>query len=609
MKENVYRNMGNRNASTPQTEPIPGSRQTKNHAGGYTYTVDDMIRLQRFLILGSDQGTYYVGAKKLTKENLEVLERLLRVGKGHEVVDLITSISVDGRATSEETCLFALARCCAADVHGMVTQNIPSERTYTMHRIHHEALFEQFPQEGVVQERKNGSEQWVRHGDVITRTVQRSHKQVQTLHPADLEVRQLAFAALPKVVRTGSHLEHFVAYLEQFRGWGRGTRTAIANWFLQKEPPALAYQMVKYQQRDGWSERDVLRLSHPKTGEAAYNVLLRWVTQGDSKLTQEERVSLPQLILAFEQAKGINNEHELSDLIKSTSLPREAVPTEHLHSKAVWEALLQDMPMGAMVRNLGVMTKEGALTPTSTWTQGVIKRLENEQYIQKARLHPIKVLAAQVTYASGKGVKGQNSWTPVQRIVDALDGAFYLSFKNVEPTNKRILVAVDVSGSMTYSGPQLHGLTGMSLMQAAGAMALVLLRTEPYAHVIGVDTRVHPIAISSRQRLDDVVKKLETYGGGGTDLSLPFESSLEQKVEYDAILILTDSETWAGGRHAVQALEEYRRTYSPDCKVITVQMTSTDVTINDPNDRRTLDVAGFDTNVPMLVHDFLLDRI
>lgn len=46
-------------------------------------------------------------------------------------------------------------------------------------------------------------------------------------------------------------------------------------------------------------------------------------------------------------------------------LPREAIPTEKLNELAVWEALLEKMPMTAMVRNLGKMTSIGLLKPLS----------------------------------------------------------------------------------------------------------------------------------------------------------------------------------------------------------------------------------------------------
>ena len=58
---------------TPQSQPIPGKAQEQNNAGGYSYVLDCWGRLQRFLILGSEGGTYYVGERDLTTQNTKTL--------------------------------------------------------------------------------------------------------------------------------------------------------------------------------------------------------------------------------------------------------------------------------------------------------------------------------------------------------------------------------------------------------------------------------------------------------------------------------------------------------------------------------------------------------
>ena len=46
--------------TTPQTEPVLGrTDQVKNSAGGYVFAVDDWTRATRFIILGTQSGTYY----------------------------------------------------------------------------------------------------------------------------------------------------------------------------------------------------------------------------------------------------------------------------------------------------------------------------------------------------------------------------------------------------------------------------------------------------------------------------------------------------------------------------------------------------------------------
>ena len=95
----------------------------------------------------------------------------------------------------------------------------------------------------------------------------------------------------------------------------------------------------------------------------------------------------------------------------------------------VWAALLENMPMTAMIRNLGKMSAIGLLKPLSAHAATVCKRLKNETLLKKARIHPFNVLLALKTYKNGRGDKGKLQWEVNQTIVQALDAAFYSSFK------------------------------------------------------------------------------------------------------------------------------------------------------------------------------------
>jgi 60 kDa SS-A/Ro ribonucleoprotein len=98
---------------TPQSEPIPGSNQVPNNAGGFAFPVDDWTRLQRFLILGTEAGTYYVSEQKLSRDNAEAVERCIKAD-GKRAVAEIVGISTSGRAPKVSPAIFALALACAA---------------------------------------------------------------------------------------------------------------------------------------------------------------------------------------------------------------------------------------------------------------------------------------------------------------------------------------------------------------------------------------------------------------------------------------------------------------------------------------------------------------
>jgi 60 kDa SS-A/Ro ribonucleoprotein len=312
--------------------------------------------------------------------------------------------------------------------------------------------------------------------------------------------------------------------------------------------------------------------------------------------------ALPKLIEAFECVKRTTNVVEVVKLIDEFDLPREAIPTQWLNEVAVWEALLANMPITAMIRNLGKMTSIGLVQPFSEAAKLIVRKLGDEAVLKRARVHPLAVLIAEKVYAQGRGDKGSLTWKPVPQIIDELDEAFYTTFQNVEPCGKPVLLALDVSGSM--GGGSVAG-SCLTPREASAAMALVTPATEREYHIMGFSSRFMPLNISPRMRLDDVVKRISNPPFEGTDCALPMIWARENEVNVSAFITYTDSETWAGKIHPSQALRQYRNEFGGDAKAVAVGMTSNGFTIADPNDRGMLDVVGFDTTAPAVIADFV----
>jgi 60 kDa SS-A/Ro ribonucleoprotein len=118
------------------------------------------------------------------------------------------------------------------------------------------------------------------------------------------------------------------------------------------------------------------------------------------------------------------------------------------------------------------------------------------------------------------------------------------------------------------------------------------------------DQGLTPLAISPRQRLDDVVKTVSDLPFGGTDCALPMLYAQAHELEIDTFAIYTDSETWAGSIHPAQALQDYRQASGIAARLVVVGMVSNGFSIADPADPGMLDVVGFDTATPQLISDF-----
>lgn len=536
MSINYGRVVGGPRTQQEQQDPA----QVKNSAGGFSFSVDKWTQLRRFLILGSEGGSYYASERKLTLQNAAAVEACL-AADGERVVRELLEVSKEGRAPKNDPALFALALAC-------------------------------------------------RKGDERT--------------------KRNAYQVLPEVARIGTHLFHWAAYMNSLGGLsGNGAKRAIARWYRNRHFEDLVTQAIKYQSRDGWSHRDMLRLSHV-TDTARRNIVIDWMVHGWPEIGETPHPD-PGLarIWAFERAKlwkKGDSFAKLYRLIDEYDLPHECVPNDAKSDQLIWAAMLPSMGITAIIRNLGKMTAVGLLAPLGDFTEVVCDRLRNIEMLRKGRVHPLQILQAAKVYAQGHGDKGHLTWEPSQQVCKALDEAFYLAFKAITPTNKRWLLALDVSGSMEWN--KIAGM-GFTPREGAAAMALVTARVEPNCVVKAFDTTFSDIGSIRDMSLAKAVEFTAGLPARGTDCALPIVWALERKVPVDVFVIYTDSETWAGSIHPHRALQEYRKAMGIPARLIVVGMVANEISIADPDDAGMLDIVGFDASAPAVMSDFALGKV
>ena len=411
------------------------------------------------------------------------------------------------------------------------------------------------------------------------------------------EVAEYAFEQLGKVCRIGTHLFSFMEAYNEFGKWRGYAKRGIANWYARHEDK-LAMQLLKYQQRNGWSHRDVLRLAHVKPKTEAHNALFHWVTKDKAHL---DGAKLPNLIHAFEALHKETSVKNAVAAVRDYGLTWEMLPTEVLKEQKVWEALMPNMGITALIRNLGRMSSNGLIAPLSEGEKLAVARLTDAAALKNGRVHPITLLNAMKTYQQGRGDKGSMTWKVSQRVVDALNDAFYASFAHIEPSGENYLLGIDCSGSMF--GARCMGLQNITAAEAAAVMALATAKVEKNYWIGGFNSSISELKISPNMRLDQVLDVMRRFNWGSTDCAQPMLYALKHKMNVDKFCVYTDNETWAGHIHPTQALKQYREKYGKG-KLIVAGTSVTNFTIADPKDAGMLDVVGFDSAAPQLISQF-----
>jgi len=521
--------------ATPQTKRTAGrTDEVKNNAGGFVFKVDDKSRLERFLILGTDKGTYYVGEQKLTAQNVTFLKNLVQKDE-RLVVDTLVDVSVNGRALKNSPALFALAT--------------------------------------VMTEGKD---------------------------------KAYAREAVQKVARTSTHLFEYAQYIDDLGGWGRAKRRSVAEWYENKSIDMLAYQAVKYRQRNGWTHRDLFRLSHPQG-----------VDQGVGNFILGKDVEAEvEILRGFAEMQSATS---VKDVVKTLetfkNLPWETIPTQFLKDVKVWKTLFYNGQLRgqALIRNITRLARIGAFDDM-VFATDYANAIANQEMIQKTRLHPINFLNAVVVHESGQidrngytmwSAGRKKDWKSNGKIVDALNEGFHMAFKAVEPSGKRTLVATDVSGSMSQAAIGLD----LSCAQVSAAVAMTVARSEPYSDIVGFSSNIVDLGITAKSSFADAMRKVSNRNFGGTDAAAAIKYADQKGIKVDTFVVITDNETWGGSQKPFQALKQYRQKTGIDARLAVLGVASTDFTIADPEDKGMMDFVGFDSGAPRALSDFSAGRI
>jgi 60 kDa SS-A/Ro ribonucleoprotein len=381
------------------------------------------------------------------------------------------------------------------------------------------------------------------------------------------DAKELFRRIFHKVIQTPGDLQDFIMLCRQktLRGMGKAVTHAAGRWLAS----ISQYHAIKYgAESQEMSLRDIYRLTRPKlTGEA--NAIARWIVKGevapDSGLTH---------ILGYERFKAAarayrenpteSGEQEMLALIAEHRLPWEVVTSQVAGSTAVWTAMAHQMPYMALLRNLNNALKYGVVGREAALAY-ICATLGDPERVAKSKQLPFRFVSALKAIEKETGER-------VERLRAVLNDALELSFANMPELGARVLIANDISGSMSAK-PSSR--SDMTMAELAGIFAAAAFKKATDGEIVSFDTQAHPRAVETSQRLTEIAQAI-SENGGGTSLSAPLEYAFAGKRVYDVAIFLADSESWVDhltkNRGALDLIREYRQRVHPALKCFFVQL-------------------------------------
>jgi 60 kDa SS-A/Ro ribonucleoprotein len=540
--------------ATPQTKPIPGREEdmARNNAGGYGFKMQPKDMLDRFLILGTEGGTYYVNEAKLTeKAALNTIDCIKADGIG--TVNRIVEISEAGRAPKNSPALFALALCTAPQFADVETRRAAFNVLPKVARIGtHLFEFVTYMQ---------SLRGW---GKLAQQGIQKWYQEKEP-----------------------DYLEYQMVKYRQRGGW---THNDVLR--LAKPRPVSPEHDMLYE----FAKKGYISDKSTRGEESRHFPLIEGLNAIQTASTVAEAV------------KCIV-EYRLPMEAIPTEFKKEPAVWEALLPQLPITATIRNLRNMAKCGFLVPMSEASKTVADRISSEEIIRkgRVHPMQFLNAILNYPEGSL--RVVNMSGFGFSHtvkkslDETWPVAPNVVEALNEGFMLGFQNVVPSGRPTMLALDVSGSMGWQW--CAGSNGITPREASAAMALITANVEPN-HVITVfkNDIEQFTGIRKGMYVDAAIKAVSRLQFGGTDASLPMKWAIDNKMPIEMFQVYTDNETWAGPKHTCQRLRDHRKAFGVKAKFASIAMAGNGSSVCDPNDPDMLDVMGFDTATPRILAEF-----
>jgi 60 kDa SS-A/Ro ribonucleoprotein len=406
----------------------------------------------------------------------------------------------------------------------------------------------------------------------------------------------------PQVISNAKMLCNFVQIMRSGvtgrRSFGTAIKRCIQNWLTSRDGKKLFVASIGHSDP---SLADIVKMVHPRPETKEQKAVFAYLIGKDYTYS-----NLPNDVRLFEQWKAGDGEgYALPDI------PFRALTNLTLGADE-WREIANNMPWNTLRMNLNMLARKNVFKDES-FLESVASRLSDEKEVLRSRVFPYQLLTAY-----------QNTTDLPSQLKNGLQLALEAATQNVPKLDGKVVVAIDVSGSMScpVTGRRGSASSVTRCVDVAALFAACVARKNPNALVLAFDCEGY--GWGSRRgnvrsglykpelnAFDSVVTnatKLAEYGGGGTDCSLPLKWLNQEKKKVDSMIFVSDNESWSGyrGRNGgTQAEWETLRRRCPRAKLVNIDIAANDSSQTPDAKNEVLNIGGFNDAVWPVIDAFL----
>ncbi len=358
-----------------------------------------------------------------------------------------------------------------------------------------------------------------------------------------------------RVVDNGKMLRTFVQIMRSGqtgrKSLGSAPKRLVANWLNEAADRAILQANVG----NDPSLADVIKMVHPKPSSKARDALFAWIIGRPCDVAL-----LPENVQDFLRFKKTGRG-------RVPNVPFQMLTQLELSTKQ-WAKIAENASWQMTRMNLNTFLRHGVLA-LPKMRRMIADRLRDPALIAKARVFPYQLMTA---------YQAMSAEMP-EDIREALHDAMELSVQNVPKLRGQVVVAPDVSGSMSgaVTGYRKGATTATRFVDVAGLVSAAVLRRNPSATVLPFEVKVRDVRLEPRDTILTNAARLADQWGGGTNCAAPLEWLLAKGRAPDLVIIVSDNQSWAHNQYGnagtvmVQMWEKLKKR-NPKAKLVCIDI-------------------------------------
>lgn len=213
------------------------------------------------------------------------------------------------------------------------------------------------------------------------------------------------------LVKSDEDFLQFISFFEllndsESKGFGRGMRKCIANWYSSKSTAELVKIFTNHRRQNGWDHGDIIKMAHVKFGDDPERKLIMKAmlvrpsqfvhSYREQTATMTENQQFLYKVFRLRICEDVTEGKQI--IADDSRIVLAHVPTHFYHDPMVWQLLLPRLTFREILLLFPTLHVLQLIGPDTMLAKKVGTAFCNQNLIEQSKVHPLELLALKRAY-------------------------------------------------------------------------------------------------------------------------------------------------------------------------------------------------------------------